>query len=365
MAIPKLPAPLDRSRRFLLGGGLALAAVQLAGCDLGPSASAEDKTMMKSHLPSLNGATGWLNSEPLTPDGLLGKVVLADFWTFTCINWIRTLPYVRAWAEKYRDHGLVVIGIHTPEFEFEKDPDNVRAAAKAMRVDYPIALDPDYAVWQAFSNHYWPAAYIADATGRIRHHQFGEGGYEDIERVIQRLLAEAGYADVPTGLVTVAAEGVERAADWNTLQSGETYVGYAQGTGFASPEGLATDQPRAYSAPASLNLNTWALSGTWTVAASGIRSDTPGGRLSFRFRARDLHLVMGPSHKGASIAYRVTLDGQPPGTAHGVDANAAGLGMVTEQRLYQLIRQPDTVTDRLFEIEFLDPGADVYVFTFG
>lgn len=357
--------PIDRSRRLLCGGGLAFAAVQLAGCDVGPSASAEDQSMRRSNLPALSGATGWLNSPALTPDGLKGKVVLADFWTYTCINWIRTLPYVRAWAEKYREHGLVVIGIHTPEFEFEKDVDNVRAAAKAMRVDYPIALDPDYSVWEAFSNHYWPAVYIADATGRIRHHQFGEGGYEDAERVIQQLLAEAGQLGVPGGLVSGQAEGVEVAADWDALGSGETYVGYAQGTGFVSPESLATDQPRAYTTPTRLDLNTWALAGTWTVAASGIRSDAAGGRLSYRFRARDLHLVMGPSHKGAAVRFCVTLDGQAPGDAHGVDVDAQGNGAVTEQRLYQLVRQPGVVTDRQFEVEFLDAGADVYVFTFG
>ncbi|WP_069910055.1 redoxin domain-containing protein [Devosia insulae] len=357
--------PTDRSRRLLCSGGLAFAAVQLTGCDVGPWASAEDQSMRRSNLPALSGATGWLNSPPLTSDGLKGKVVLADFWTYTCINWIRTLPYVRAWAEKYREHGLVVIGIHTPEFEFEKNVDNVRTAAKAMRVDYPIALDPDYSVWEAFSNHYWPAVYIADATGRIRHHQFGEGGYEDAERVIQQLLAEAGQLGVPGGLVSGQAEGVEVAADWDTLRSGETYVGYAQGTGFVSPETLATDQPRAYSAPTHLNLNTWALSGTWTVAASGIRSDAAGGRLSYRFQARDLHLVLGPSHKGATVRFRVTLDGQAPGDAHGVDIDAQGNGTVIQQRLYQLVRQPGVVSDRQFEVEFLDPGADVYVFTFG
>ena len=320
---------------------------------------------VEAELPSLSGATGWLNSPPLTAAGLRGSVVLVDFWTYTCINWIRQLPYVRAWAGKYQDQGLVVIGAHTPEFTFEGNADNVRRAARDMRVDYPIAIDSDYAIWRAFRNHYWPALYFADARGRIRHHQFGEGGYEQSERVIQQLLAEAGSGSAGQGLVSVDAHGVEAAADWDTLQSPENYAGYERTENFASPGGLVPGQRHGYAAPARLRLNQWALSGDWTAERQAVLLNTASGRIAYRFHARDLHLVMGPAAPGASARFGVLLDGQPPGAAHGLDVDGQGTGTVTEQRLYQLIRQPGPVTEHTFEITFLDPGVQAYVFTFG
>ena len=320
---------------------------------------------VEAELPSLSGATGWLNSPPLTAAGLRGSVVLVDFWTYTCINWIRQLPYVRAWAGKYQDQGLVVIGAHTPEFTFEGNADNVRRAARDMRVDYPIAIDSDYAIWRAFRNRYWPALYFADARGRIRHHQFGEGGYEQSERVIQQLLAEAGSGSTGQGLVSVDALGVEAAADWDTLQSPENYAGYERTENFASPGGLVPGQRHGYAAPSRLRLNQWALSGDWTAERQAALLNTASGRIAYRFHARDLHLVMGPAAPGASARFGVLLDGQPPGAAHGLDVDGQGTGTVTEQRLYQLIRQPGPVTEHTFEITFLDPGVQAYVFTFG
>jgi thiol-disulfide isomerase/thioredoxin len=301
----------------------------------------------EGHLPGFNGATGWLNSEPLTAEGLRGKVVLVDFWTYTCINWLRTLGYVRAWAEKYSEPGLVVVGVHTPEFPFEHDVDNVREAAKEMRVEYPIALDNDYAVWQAFSNHYWPAVYIADAEGRIRHHHFGEGGYEECERVIQQLLG------VEDGLVSVADEGFEAQADWTNLQSPETYLGADQTQNFAGTDGRE------------LRLNEWALSGDWTIEGGKSVLNGADGSIAFRFHARDVNLVMGPPARGASVPFSVLVDGEPPGAAHGLDVDEVGRGTLGQQRLYQLIREPGSITDRTFEITFLGPGAEAYCFTFG
>jgi thiol-disulfide isomerase/thioredoxin len=319
---------------------------------------------VEGHLPGFDGATGWLNSPPLTAADLGGKVVLVDFWTYTCINWLRTLGYVRAWAEKYADQGLVVVGVHTPEFPFERDVDNVRQAAQDMRVEYPIALDSDYAVWQAFSNHYWPAVYIADADGRIRHHHFGEGGYEECERVVQQLLREAGR-DVGDDLVSVADDGFEAQADWSNLESPETYLGYDQGQNFASPGGAKLDQPRTYATPDPLRLNGWALSGDWTVERGASVLNGADGRLVFRFHARDVNLVMGPPGRGTSVPFRVLVDGEPPGDAHGLDVDDQGNGTVTQQRLYQLIRERGSITDRTFEIAFLAPGAEAYCFTFG
>jgi thiol-disulfide isomerase/thioredoxin len=310
---------------------------------------------IEGHLPAFDGATGWLNSEPLTPAGLRGKVVLVDFWTYTCINWLRTLGYVRAWAEKYEDQGLVVVGVHTPEFPFEKDPDNVRWAAKELRVEYPVALDPDYAVWRAFSNHYWPAVYIADAEGRIQHHQFGEGGYDECERVIQRLLREAGRDGIGDDLVSPTLEGFEVQADWTNLESPETYLGSDQAQNF-----VGTDVP-----PDSLRLNQWALARDWTIEGGASVLNEAGGRIAFRFHARDVHLVLGPRTPGTSIPFRVLVDGEPPGDAHGLDVDEEGNGMVVHQRLYQLIREPGSITDRTFEIAFLEPGVEGYVFTFG
>jgi thiol-disulfide isomerase/thioredoxin len=319
---------------------------------------------VEGHVPGFDGATGWLNSPPLTTADLGGKVVLVDFWTYTCINWLRTLGYVRAWAEKYADQGLVVVGVHTPEFPFERDVENVRQAAQDMRVEYPIALDSDYAVWQAFSNHYWPAVYIADVDGRIRHHHFGEGAYEECESVVQQLLREAGR-DVGDDLVSVTDDGFEAQADWSNLESPETYLGYDQGQNFASPGGAKLDQPRTYVAPDPLRLNGWALSGDWTVERGASVLNGADGRIVFRFHARDVNLVMGPPARGTSVPFRVLVDGQPPGDAHGLDVDDQGSGTVTQQRLYQLIRERGSITERTFEITFLAPGAEAYCFTFG
>jgi thiol-disulfide isomerase/thioredoxin len=309
------------------------------------------KLRAESHLPGFDGATDWLNSSPLTPEGLRGKVVLVDFWTYTCINWLRTLGYVRAWHEKYGDQGLVVVGVHTPEFPFEQDADNVRWAAKDMRVEYPIALDPDYAVWRAFNNNYWPAVYIADAEGRIRHNHFGEGGYEECEMVIQRLLGEAGRDGIGDDLVSVADEGFEAQADWTSLRSPETYLGYEQGQNLAD------------GAPDRLELNQWALSGDWTVEPGASVLNAADGRIRFRFHARDVHLVL--RARETAVPFRVLVDGEPPGGAHGLDVDKDGHGTLVQPRLYQLIRQPGSITDRTFEITFDAPGAEAYCFTFG
>jgi thiol-disulfide isomerase/thioredoxin len=320
---------------------------------------------VEGEMPSLDGASEWLNSPRLTAAGLRGKVVLVDFWTYSCINWIRTAPYLRAWAEKYGDQGLVVIGVHSPEFDFEKDVGNVRRAVQAMRLGYPIAIDSDHAVWRAFDNHYWPALYLVDAQGRIRHHQFGEGGYEESERVIQRLLAEAGTGRNASGVVSVDARDVEAPAAWQSLGTPETYVGYEHALNLASPGGAAADRPHVYAAPAQLKRNHWALAGDWTVGRQATALNRANGRITFRFHARDLNLVMGPAARGAPVRFRVRIDGGPPRAAHGIDADDQGSGTVTEQRLFQLIRQPGPIADRQFEIEFLDPGVEAFVFTFG
>jgi thiol-disulfide isomerase/thioredoxin len=317
---------------------------------------------VEGHLPSLDGATGWLNSEPLSTEGLRGNVVLIDFWTYTCINWLRTVSYVRAWAEKYENHGLVVIGVHTPEFPFERDIDNVREAVKQMAVDYPVALDSKYEVWRAFSNQYWPAAYIADAEGRIRHHRFGEGGYEEIERVVQRLLRDSGRDGVPDDVVPDAGDGFEAQADWANLQTPETYLGYEQAQNFASPGGLSAG---GYEMPDRLKLNQWALEGEWTIGSRACVLKQGDGRISFRFHARDVHLVMGPAQRGTSVPFRVTVDGEAPGQAHGLDVDESGQGTVTQQRLHQLVRQRESFGDRTFEITFLAPRVEAYAFTFG
>jgi thiol-disulfide isomerase/thioredoxin len=322
------------------------------------------KLRAETHLPGFDGATGWLNSEPLTPEGLLGKVVLVDFWTYTCINWLRTLGYVRAWHEKYIDQGLVVVGVHTPEFPFEHDADNVRWAAKDQRVEYPIALDPDYAVWRAFANNYWPAVYIADAEGRIRHMHFGEGGYEECEMVVQMLLREAGRDDVGRDLVSVADEGFEAQADWGTLGSPETYLGYEQGLNFASANAAEFDDPQEFGVPGRLERNQWALAGNWTFGPGKSVANEAEGRLVFRFHARDVNLVMGPPAAG-SVSFRVLVDGELPGDAHGLDIDEQGNGTLDRPRLHQLIREPGSITDRTFEITFLAPGAEAYCFTFG
>jgi thiol-disulfide isomerase/thioredoxin len=317
---------------------------------------------VEGELPSFGGATGWLNSPPLTPDGLRGKVALVDFWTYTCVNWLRQLPYLRAWAAKYSGQPLVLVGVHAPEFPFEHDADNVRRAVKSLRIDYPVALDNDYAVWRAFDNHYWPALYFADAQGRIRHHHYGEGEYEQSEMIIQQLLAEAGSGGISPDLVSVDASGVEAPADWASLRSQETYTGYERTENFASPGGVRPGTPHVYGIPTELRLNHWALSGDWTLEDQAVTLNAAGGQIAYRFHARDLNLVLGPR---TPARFRVLLDGQPPGAAHGADLDPRGHGTATEQRLYQLIRQPGAVTERTFEITFLDTGVQACSFTFG
>jgi thiol-disulfide isomerase/thioredoxin len=319
----------------------------------------------QSELASLERANEWLNSPPLTASALRGKVVLIDFWTYTCINWLRTLPYVRAWDEKYRNQGLVVIGVHAPEFAFEKNLNNVRRAVKDLRIDYPIAVDNDHVIWRAFKNQYWPALYFIDSQGRVRHHHFGEGSYEQSEMIIQELLTETGIGGIDRESVSVDARGIEAAADWGSLKSPENYVGYERTQNFASPGGAVLDKPRMYELPARVRLNEWALSGDWTVKKETAVLNKPKGSIAYRFHARDLHLVMGPAAPGTSVRFRVLIDGQPPGAAHGIDVDEQGDGTVTEQRLYQLIRQPKPIADRQFEIEFLGSGVEVFAFTFG
>jgi thiol-disulfide isomerase/thioredoxin len=316
-------------------------------------------------MPSLGGATEWLNSQPLTAAGLRGKVVLVDFWTYSCINSLRTLPYVRAWAEKYKSQGLVVIGVNSPEFEFEKNIDNARWAAKDMKLDYPIVIDNDHAIWRAFNNEFWPALYFVDARGRIRHHDFGEGEYEQSERVIKQLLAETGTRGIDHELVSVDARGAEVAADWDSLKSPETDLGYERAENFASPAGARSNKCRVYAAPAQLSLNHWALSGDWTVEKQSTVLNKANGRSVYRLHARDLHLVMGSAARGTSVRFRVLIDGQLPGIAHGIDVDDQGNRIVNEQRLYQLIRQPKPIADHFFDIEFLDSGVEAFAFTFG
>ena len=310
------------------------------------------------HMPSLGGATGWLNSEPLGPDELRGHVVLADFWTLTCINWLRTEPYVRAWSRAYRDDGLIVIGVHTPEFSFEHEIGLVRQAVNERGIDYPVAVDNDYAIWSAFDNNYWPALYFVDTDGILRGHHFGEGHYEQSERMIQKLL------DVERDLVSVQGSGVEAEADWKQLGSPETYVAYERSEQFASPGGATFRERRAYEVPDRLRLNQWALAGEWTIGRESIVVDHAGGRIAYRFHARDAHLVLSPGERD-SIPFRVSLDGEPPGASDGVDVDEDGNGLLREGRLYQLVRQPGEVRDRTVEITFLEAGAEAYVFTFG
>ena len=316
-------------------------------------------------MPSLDGATEWLNSPSLTAAGLRGRVVLVDFWTYTCINWLRTLPYLRAWADKYQQQGLVVIGVHTPEFDFEHDLDNVRRAATDLRVDYPVVADNDYAIWSAFDNHYWPALYFVDAQGQIRHHRFGEGDDEQSEMVVQRLLTDAGAEGIDQSLVSVDALGVEAPADWDSLWSPENYLGYQRTDNFASSNGAVLETPHVYAAPARLRLNHWALAGDWTAKRQAIVLNQAEGRIAYRFHARDLHLVMGPARRGRSVRFQVRIDGERPGAAHGTDLDDQGNGTLTDPRLYQLIRQPGPISDRTCEVTFLDPGVHAYAFTFG
>lgn len=355
-------------RHFLLAATLATASPLLTpvlaqGGGQAPVAKAF--LPIEGSMPSLAGATAWINSPPLVANELRGKVVVLDIWTYTCINWLRTLPYVRAWSEKYKEQGLVVVGVHAPEFAFEHELDNVRRAVRDMRVPYPVAVDNDFAIWRALRNEYWPALYVVDAQGRLRHHHFGEGGYAQAERVIQQLLVEAGARNVGRGLVSVDAAGVEAAAGWDDLRSGENYVGYARTANFSSPGGVARDRERAYALPSKLDLNHWALAGDWTIRPGLAALGTSRGKIAYRFHARDLHLVMGPVDAGAPVRFRVLLDGKPPGRAHGFDVDDQGYGTVTQPRLYQLLRQPAPIEDRDVTIEFVDPGVQAFAFTFG
>ncbi|MBY3193945.1 cytochrome c biogenesis protein DipZ [Rhizobium laguerreae] len=333
-------------------------------------AAADAKNPFRSDLPvegpapSLDGAVEWLNSAPLTTEQLRGKVVLVDFWTYSCINCIRTIPYVRAWAEKYADQGLVVIGVHAPEFAFEKKIDNVKKAIGDFQIGYPVAIDNDYGIWRAFENSYWPAAYLIDAKGQIRYHHFGEGNYNRTEKAIQDLLREAGSQTTASAPVVPDAKGVEAGPDLGNIRSGETYLGYEQAANFASPEGLQADTAHNYSI-AEPGLNGWGLSGTWIVGRDQATLDQPSGGITYRFSARDLHLVLGPGAGDKPIRFQVKIDGKAPGPDHGSDVNADGNGTVTTTRLYQLVRQSGTVAARNFEIRFLDPGVQAYAFTFG
>jgi thiol-disulfide isomerase/thioredoxin len=366
--------------RKLLGGalGLALAIVAAAGISgrngFGESPDDDvlhvpereprmDRIRREGQMPELDGAAEWVNTVPLTRSALRGKVVVVDFWTYSCINWRRQLPYLRAWSERYADQGLVVIGVHSPEFEFEHATEGVKHAVRTMQIPYPVAIDSDHSVWDAFHNMYWPALYFIDAKGRIRHHQFGEGDYETSEMVIRQLLAEANHP-VDGSLAVVDPHGVEAPADLRSLLTPENYIGYARTQGFRWPGGAVRDRRNEYVIPSTLNLAEWALAGTWTIGRESAVLDESGGRIVYRFHARDLHIVMG-SRTSSPIRFRVRIDGNPPGDAHGIDVDGQGNGTINEPRLYQLIRQPGPVRDRELEIEFLDSGAEVFSFTFG
>ena len=351
---------VNQDRRRFLG----TAAMAIAAAHVGTLTAAEASDREPPELAAIGRATEWLNSPRLTPASLAGKVVLVDFWTYTCINWLRTLPYLRAWAQKYREK-FVLIGAHTPEFGFEHDVENVRRGVRQMRIEYPVVIDNDYAIWRAFDNQYWPALYFVDARGRVRQHQFGEGEYQQSESTIQRLLADAGAAGIRAGVAAIDAGGLETPADWPNVRSAENYVGFERTQNFASPGGPDRDRRHVYAAPARLALNQWALAGEWTMGKQATVLGSPNGRIAYRFHARDLHLVMAPPRQGASARFRVSIDGQPPGPAHGLDVDAGGNGTVVEPRLYQLIRQPAPIVDRRFEIEFLDAGVETFAFTFG
>ncbi|EJM86356.1 cytochrome c biogenesis protein DipZ [Pseudomonas sp. GM60] len=347
------------------GSGAMMARTPVADGAMSVADKAPGTLPIEGKLPSLDGAVQWLNSPPLDAQALKGKVVLVDFWTYSCINCLRSLPYVKAWAEKYRDQGLVVIGVHAPEFAFERNVGNVTKAMKDLGINYPVAIDNEFKIWRAFNNEYWPAHYFADAQGRIRYHHFGEGEYAESERVIQQLLREAGAAKVDDGLINANAEGVQLAPDMNEVQSPETYVGYQRSEHFVPEASLAPDKLTTYYPPPQLALNDWSLGGQWTVGSERATSSAPASRIVYRFHARDLHLVLGPGADGRPVRFKVLIDGKAPGDAHGTDVAPDGSGSVTEQRLYQLVRQSGAVTDRTFSIEFLDPGVSAYAFTFG
>lgn len=347
------------SRTAMTGNSPAMTAMHAA-------ATGGSTLPVEGKLTQLTGAVEWLNSAPLTAEQLKGKVVLVDFWTYSCINCLRTMPYVKAWAKKYRDQGLVVIGVHAPEFAFERDIGNVRKAIKDLGITYPVAVDNNFAIWRAFGNQYWPAHYFIDAKGQIRHHHFGEGEYAQSEQVIQQLLEEAGRKDVANSVVSAEdAKGVQQAADMGQVASPETYLGYERAQNFASPEGQAADQARSYTAPAKPSLNQWGLAGSWLSQPDQVTLNQGTGRIVYRFHARDLHLVLGPGKDSKPVRFRVTIDGAAPGASHGTDVAADGSGTITGQRLYQLVRQSGSIGDRTFSIEFLDPGVQAYAFTFG
>ncbi len=345
---------------------ITLGALAAAGV---PSLAAEAATK-PSNLPvegragGFSGATTWLNSAPLTPQQLRGKVVLVDFWTYSCINCIRTVPYIRAWAAKYRERGLVVVGVHTPEFKFEEDLVNINAAVGRFQIDYPIAVDSAQQIWQAWGNRYWPALYLVDANGKIRHHQFGEGGYDKMERAIQSLLAEASPGPVDNTLVNPRSNDEQMAPDLANLGSDEAYLGYQKASNLRLTPRLREDRPQVYSA-GQLSLNQLGLNGRWIVGAESAVADEPGAGVACQFSARDLHLVMGPGTAGGKVRIKVMLDGKAPGADHGADIDAGGMGVVDATRLYQLVRQSGQVRQRRFDIQFLDQGAKAFAFTFG
>ncbi|AUO23524.1 MAG: cytochrome c biogenesis protein DipZ [Pseudomonas sp.] len=351
--VEKLSAKPEQKSGAMMAGGAMMAA------------NHSDTLPVEGQLPPLDGAVQWLNSEPLTAEALKGKVVLVDFWTYSCINCLRTLPYVKAWAEKYRDQGLVVIGVHAPEFAFERDVNNVTKAMKDLGITYPVAIDNNYKIWRAFNNQYWPAHYFADAKGQIRYHHFGEGDYAESERVIQQLLREAGATKVAGGLIEADAKGIQAAPDMNEVQSPETYLGFQRAENFVTTGTLGTDKVVNYPAAGNLALNNWTLEGPWNVGGQQATLAAANGKIVYRFHARDLHLVLGPGADGKPVRFKVSIDGQAPGDAHGTDVAPDGSGTVTEQRLYQLVRQPGAVKDRTFTIEFLDPQVAAYAFTFG
>ncbi|MDQ0668083.1 MULTISPECIES: cytochrome c biogenesis protein DipZ [unclassified Pseudomonas] len=351
--VEKLSAKPEQKSGAMMAGGAMMAA------------NHSDTLPVEGQLPPLDGAVQWLNSEPLTAEALKGKVVLVDFWTYSCINCLRTLPYVKAWAEKYRDQGLVVIGVHAPEFAFERDVNNVTKAMKDLGITYPVAIDNNYKIWRAFNNQYWPAHYFADAKGQIRYHHFGEGDYAESERVIQQLLREAGATKVAGGLIEADAKGIQAAPDMNEVQSPETYLGFQRAENFVTTGTLGTDKVVNYPAAGNLALNNWTLEGQWNVGGQQATLAAANGKIVYRFHARDLHLVLGPGADGKPVRFKVSIDGQAPGDAHGTDVAPDGSGTVTEQRLYQLVRQPDAIKDRTFSIEFLDPHVAAYAFTFG
>jgi len=351
---------------LLITTGTALLGFSSAGLLPTAQASAAVELPVLGTMPPLDGAVSWLDAKPLTPAQLRGKVVVVNFWTYSCINSLRQLPYIRAWAEKYRDQGLVVVGVHAPEFGFERDVGNVRQALRELGIDYPVAVDSEHRIWDAFGNQTWPALYFVDAKGRVRYRKFGEGDYAELEAVIRQLLSESGARDLAREPTTVDARGAEAQADWADLRTPETYTGYARTERFRSPGGVRHDRRHRYALPdGQLGLNQWALAGAWAMGPEATALGEPGGRIVYRFHARDLHLVMGPTRPGRPVRFKVRIGGEPPGDAHGGDVDSQGNGVVTEPRMYQLIRQSQPIVDRQFEIEFLDPGVETYSFTFG